>query len=102
MEKEKENKEMPRICIRYDGRKEWICKHGVGHPYYVPKRLGMGGWTHGCCGCCRTSEEFARLIKGEKKLKESIERFQNENNSYSSILLFQMCKKNYGNIDSKT
>lgn len=41
------------IQPRSDGRVEWFCEHGVGHPIYVPENLGSWGWVHGCDGCCR-------------------------------------------------
>lgn len=40
-------------CItRGDGRKEWICKHGVGHTISNPNDWGEWSFAHGCDGCC--------------------------------------------------
>ena len=37
------------LNYRLDGRIEWVCEHGVGHPIWWP----TGGTSvHGCCGCC--------------------------------------------------
>lgn len=36
------------LVFRADGRIEWLCDHGVGHPIYAPN----GNYVHGCCGCC--------------------------------------------------
>ena len=43
------------IIIRMDGRKEWICEHGVGHTISVPKgkEKDESWWSHGCDGCCK-------------------------------------------------
>lgn len=38
---------------REDGRIEWVCNHGVGHPWGTSKdkwESWMG--IHGCDGCC--------------------------------------------------
>ncbi len=40
------------IIVRTDGRIEWRCEHGVGHPIHVPKHYQDWGWVHGCDGCC--------------------------------------------------
>ncbi|MAE82668.1 MAG: hypothetical protein CMB80_08040 [Flammeovirgaceae bacterium] len=44
-----------RINIRSDGRREWICKHGIGHTVGVPeeKKGDTDWWLHGCDGCCK-------------------------------------------------
>jgi len=50
---------------RADGRIELICEHGCGHPSKRLQELISGRpWAkydgvHGCCGCCKDSEEFA-------------------------------------------
>ncbi len=37
---------------REDGRIEWICEHGVGHPIgHVTKWVNWMS-VHGCDGCC--------------------------------------------------
>lgn len=42
------------IIERADGRKEWICEHGVGHTIYVPPKHkdDKSWWAHNCDGCC--------------------------------------------------
>jgi hypothetical protein len=47
-----------KITTRADGRKEWTCKHGVGHTIFVPEiyRDQEAWWMHGCCGCCSVVE----------------------------------------------
>ncbi len=39
------------LIVRVDGRVEWICEHGVGHPVYSP-RQSEADFIHGCDGCC--------------------------------------------------
>lgn len=40
---------------RGDGRMEWICEHGVGHPVGVIPQVAWQEWmgVHGCDGCCQ-------------------------------------------------
>ena len=42
------------VITRADGRKEWICEHGVGHTIEVPEehKDKSSWWSHGCDGCC--------------------------------------------------
>jgi len=43
-----------RAFVRGDGRVEWICIHGVGHPVYDPNAGGNDyAGRHGCDGCCK-------------------------------------------------
>ena len=44
-----------RVNIRSDGRREWICEHGIGHTVGVPegKKNDEEWWVHGCDGCCK-------------------------------------------------
>ena len=47
-------KKTDKNIIREDGRIEWVCEHGVGHPVgHVTKWVDWMG-IHGCCGesCC--------------------------------------------------
>lgn len=37
---------------RADGRIEWLCEHGVGHPVFAQRVQGEAGYIHGCDGCC--------------------------------------------------
>lgn len=37
------------FLVRADGRIEYICHHGVGHPVYSPKDRECD-FIHGCCG----------------------------------------------------
>jgi len=41
------------LNYRSDGRLEWVCKHGIGHTIWYPKKMGSAGGVHGCDGCCR-------------------------------------------------
>lgn len=47
---------------RLDGRVEWICEHGIGHPV-------IGFKTHGCDGCCsnKTDELKEEYLSQPKK-----------------------------------
>jgi hypothetical protein len=47
----------PHIIIREDGRVEWLCEHGVGHP--VGHLTHWKSWmsVHGCDGCCLRRKE---------------------------------------------
>jgi hypothetical protein len=56
---------------RIDGRLEWVCEHGVGHPdvniaKLLAKEYGDDPedvWTvHGCDGCC-CREDFPGIVK---------------------------------------
>lgn len=39
------------ITVRTDGRVEWVCRHGVGHPIgHLRQWLPWMG-VHGCDGC---------------------------------------------------
>jgi hypothetical protein len=40
------------LLIREDGRVEWLCRHGIGHP--IGHKRGWKDWmgVHGCDGCC--------------------------------------------------
>ena len=53
--------EVDRVIIREDGRVEWACKHGVGHPIgHLTKWVESWMGVHGCDGCCLQSEEASR------------------------------------------
>ena len=39
-----------------DGEREWVCKHGVGHPYAKTSIRSI----HTCDGCCSVEESKAR------------------------------------------
>lgn len=43
--------------LREDGRVEWICPHGVGHPIGHISKWMDWMWVHGCDGCCLEEEE---------------------------------------------
>jgi len=50
------------VCVRFDGRIEWVCRHGVGHPDPDVVRL-LGRLydkdvygVHGCDGCCSRND----------------------------------------------
>ena len=44
------------LDVRFDGRVERVCIHGVGHT--ISTRASRGdNWVHGCDGCCA---EYAR------------------------------------------
>lgn len=49
---EKLNRPKEEFQMRFDGRCEWVCEHGVGHTVWAPKEQGEAGYTHGCDGCC--------------------------------------------------
>lgn len=43
-----------REIVRCDGRREYLCQHGVGHP--TPNSAAEHDGVHGCDGCCLTEE----------------------------------------------
>jgi aminoglycoside phosphotransferase len=47
-------KESGATLLREDGRLEWQCAHGVGHPvgHLFPEEWAQWMHTHGCDGCC--------------------------------------------------
>ena len=51
---------MTKINYRSDGRIEWVCPHGIGHTFFVPKqfRKQKAWWSHGCDGCCTNNKEL--------------------------------------------
>jgi len=45
------------LTIREDGRLEWQCDHGVGHPVgHIHKEHDNDANIHGCDGCCGREE----------------------------------------------
>jgi hypothetical protein len=44
---------VPVVVIRFDGRVEWLCPHGAGHPK-LPDNAPSWGHYHTCCEyhCC--------------------------------------------------
>ena len=57
--------EIPNYTIRADGRVEWICEHGCGHPLFVigVKNPKSHWFIHGCCGCEPTLQDLKQLIQ---------------------------------------
>lgn len=50
------------IIVRSDGRIEWLCEHGVGHPIYAPN----DNYIHGCNGNCIVLF-YHKKVKGFEK-----------------------------------
>lgn len=46
------NKPSEQFNVRSDGRIEWMCEHGIGHPVFIPEKQKEYGTIHGCDGCC--------------------------------------------------
>lgn len=64
--------------IREDGRIEWVCEHGVGHPIGHIKKWERWMSIHGCCGCKPPQEYLAIYTnKHGDKLYESVVTYPN-------------------------
>lgn len=70
----KESDEYYSINRRYDGRYEWVCKHGVGHTVYVLHEFEEINewWRHGCCGCCADNPLYEIMKKEVKKYPKNL------------------------------
>lgn len=54
--------------VRADGRIEYVCKHGVGHPIY---ETGINA-VHGCDGCC-SEKDSDKKMKSEEPAKRKFD-----------------------------
>lgn len=41
-----------KFVLRLDGRIEWICDHGIGHPVWFADKADKAWGIHRCDGCC--------------------------------------------------
>lgn len=39
------------VIVRWDGRIDWVCRHGVEHPIGHRERWEAHHGIHGCDGC---------------------------------------------------
>lgn len=48
-------KKLLKISKQPRARDEWLCEHGVGHPFPGAEEKHHAKGIHGCDGCCNLS-----------------------------------------------